>query len=70
MTMNGEISLRGIVYDKYRSMAELANTIGWTRQKASNIINGNAEPSLDDTYKLSKALGIPFEKTARFFLNR
>ena len=68
--MNSEISLRGIVYDKFRSMAELADVIGWTRQKTSNIINGNTEPSLDDTDKLSKALGIPFEKTARFFLNR
>lgn len=65
--MNSEISLRGIVYDKFRSMAELADVIGWTRQKTSNIINGNTEPSLDDTDKLSKALGIPFEKTARFF---
>lgn len=63
-----EIGLRGIVYDRYKSIAELADAIGWTRQKATNVVNGNTEPSLDDVDKLSKALGLDFEKTARFFL--
>lgn len=63
-----EIGLRGIVYDRYKSIAELADAIGWTRQKATNVVNGNTEPSLDDVDKLSKALGLDFERTARFFL--
>lgn len=67
--MEAEISLRGIVYDKYKSISKLADAIGWSRQKTSNIINGVVEPSLSDTDKLSKALGMPFEKTARFFLS-
>ncbi|MDO4866334.1 MAG: helix-turn-helix transcriptional regulator [Clostridia bacterium] len=67
--MEREISLRGIVYDKYKSIAQLADAIGWSRQKASNIINGVVEPSLADTDKLSKALDLSFEKTARFFLS-
>ena len=66
--METEISLRGIVYDKYKSIARLADEIGWSRQKTSNIINLTVEPSLSDTDKLAKALGMPFEKTARFFL--
>ena len=66
--METEISLRGIVYDKYKSIAGLADEIGWSRQKTSNIINLTVEPSLSDTDKLAKALGMPFEKTARFFL--
>ena len=66
--MDHEVGLRGIVYDKYKSISELADKIGWTRQKTTNIINGNTEPSLEDTDKLSKALGMSFEKTARFFL--
>lgn len=67
--MENELSLRGVVYAKFKSIAELAATIGWTRQKATNIVNGNVEPSLEDTDKLSKALGIGFERTARFFLH-
>ncbi|MBR3239090.1 MAG: helix-turn-helix transcriptional regulator [Oscillospiraceae bacterium] len=67
--MEPEITLRGAVYGKFKSISELAATIGWTRQKASNIVNGNVEPSLEDTDKLSKALGLGFERTARFFLN-
>ena len=64
------ISLRGLVYDKFRSISALAEAIGWTKQKAGNIINGNQEPSLDDTDKLAKALELDFETTARFFLRR
>ncbi len=64
------VSLRGVVYDKFRSVAALAEAIGWTRQKAGNIINGNQEPSLDDTNKLAKALDLDFQTTAEFFLHR
>lgn len=64
------ISLRGVVYDKYRSITALAEAVGWTKQKAGNIINGNQEPSLADTDKLAKALGLDFETTAHFFLHR
>lgn len=66
--MGEAIGLRGIVYDRFNSIAELANTIGWTRQKATNIVNGKQEPSLEDVEKLSKALKIGFEQTAQFFL--
>lgn len=59
---------RGVVYSKYRSIADFSNAIGWTRQKGTNIVNGITEPSLDDVDKMSKALGMTFEETARFFL--
>lgn len=63
-----QMTLRGAIYGKYKSIAELARAIGWTRQKATNIINGQTEPSLDDVDKLAKALGCNFEETAKFFL--
>ena len=62
------ISFRGVVYSKYRSIADFAACIGWTRQKGTNIVNGISEPTLDDVDKMSKALGMTFEDTARFFL--
>ena len=61
-------SLRGIVYTKFKSISKLGAAIGWTRQKTSNIVNGISEPSLEDVDKLSKALEMGFEQTARFFL--
>lgn len=59
---------RGIVYSKYKSIAAFSDSIGWTRQKGTNIVNGVTEPSLDDVDKISKALGISFEEAANFFL--
>jgi len=66
--MEGNVGIRGVVYDRYKSIAAFADAIGWTRQKATLIINGNQEPNLDDVDKMSKALNLDFEKTARFFL--
>lgn len=65
-----QLNFRGLVYSKYKTIAEFAQAIGWTRQKATNIVNGLQEPSLDDTDKMSRALDLPLEETARFFLNR
>ena len=64
------IRLRGIVYSRFKSIADFANCIGWTRQKGTNIVNGITEPSLDDVDKMSKALNMSFEETARFFLSK
>lgn len=64
-----DIQFRGVVYSKFKSIANFASAIGWTRQKGTNIVNGLTEPSLDDVDKMAKALGMSFEETARFFLN-
>lgn len=63
-----DMKFRGIVYSRYKSIADFANAIGWTRQKGTNIVNGNTEPSLDDVDKMAKALNMSFEETAKFFL--
>ena len=63
------LRFRGVVYSKFKTIADFANSIGWTRQKATNIVNNVTEPSLDDVDKMAKALGISFEETAKFFLH-
>ena len=63
------MTFRGVVYSKFKSIAAFSDSIGWTRQKGTNIVNGITEPSLDDVDKMAKALGLPFEETAAFFLN-
>jgi transcriptional regulator with XRE-family HTH domain len=62
------ITFRGLVYSKFKTIADFAQVIGWTRQKATNIVNGMQEPSLDDTDKMAKALDLTLDETARFFL--
>lgn len=61
-------NIRAIVYGKYRSIADLARFLGWTRQRATAIINRKRVPSLDDVNRLSSALDLPFEDVAKFFL--
>lgn len=62
------MNFRGLVYSKYKTIADFAQAIGWTRQKATNIVNGVQEPSLDDTDKMAKALNMSLDETAGFFL--
>ena len=64
------MTFRGVVYSKFKSIAAFSDSIGWTRQKGTNIVNGITEPSLDDVDKMAKALGLPIEEPAAFFLNR
>ena len=61
-------TLRATVYGKYSSIAELARFLGWTRQKATNIVNKKQEPSLNEVNLLANALGLPLEDAAKFFL--
>lgn len=66
--MSDLITIRGLVYSKFKSIAAFAEAIGWSRQKATNIINGAQEPSLADVDKIAKALELGFDETAHFFL--
>lgn len=63
-----QMTFRGLVYSRYKTIADFAQAIGWTRQKATNIVNGTQEPSLDDTDKMAKAMQMSLDETARFFL--
>ena len=63
-----QMNFRGLVYSRYKTIADFAQAIGWTRQKATNIVNGQQEPSLDDTDKIAKALSMTLDEAARFFL--
>ena len=66
--MSDLITFRGLIYSRYKSIAAFAEVIGWTRQKATNIVNGAQEPSLSDVNKVAKALEMEFADVAKFFL--
>lgn len=64
------MNFRGLVYSKYRTIADMARELKWTRQKATNIVNGKQEPSVDDVCDMATALGLSFEDVSKFFLRR
>lgn len=63
-----ENKIRGVVLGAYPSITAFAKGVNWSRQKASAIINGKQEPSLDDIYVISKAVKKDADEIASIFL--
>ena len=63
-----ENKIRGIVLGRYPSITAFAKEVNWSRQKASSIICGKQEPSLDDCYVISLAVGKDADEIASIFL--
>ena len=61
------VTLRGLVFDKYRTIADFAGAIGWDRNKAARIVNGKQEPSKKDMETLILFFDIPQEHLAPIF---
>ena len=65
-----ENKIRGLILGRYSSISAFAKEVGWSRQKASSIIRGIQEPSLDDIYVISRAVGEDADKIASIFLQQ
>ena len=61
-------NVKGAVYARYKDIADLANTLGWSRQKLSPIVNGKKEPSLSDVQAMAKAMDMDVAQLTSFFL--
>ena len=61
-------NVRGAVYARYESIAELAETLGWSRQKLSPIVNGKQEPTLSDIQAMAQAMEMDVTLLTSFFL--
>ena len=57
---------RGIVFSKFKNITEFAVSAGWTRNKASRIVNGKQEPDARDMEKMAEILEI---NTPEEFMN-
>lgn len=53
-----ENPIRGAVFSKFNSISAFAKAIGWTRNKASRIVNLVTEPSVADMEKMAEVLNI------------
>lgn len=60
--------VKGAVYARFKDIAELANKLGWSRQKLSPIVNGKKEPSLSDVQAMADAMEMESDILASFFL--
>lgn len=69
--MAGKIKeLRGLIYSKFDSESEMANFLGWPRQRLNKITNGIKEPDIKELNQLAEALGKSVGDIAQIFLNR
>lgn len=60
--MSELLNYRGIVLSKYKSISDFAKAIGWSRNKASRILNCKQEPDSQDIIDLTKLLKIPSQE--------
>ncbi len=56
--MGGIITLKGVALSKYGSVSKFSRNLGWSRNKASRILNKLQEPTLEEIVQLSECLGI------------
>ena len=52
----------------YSAQADLARSLGWSRQKLNNIVHGRNIPTLEDTSRLSQALNVSIGELSAIIL--
>ena len=63
-----EMTLNGLIHNRYGSQTEMATSMGWSRQRLNRILTGRKQPSLDEVCAMAKSLGVSFMTIAQFFL--
>jgi len=64
------LPLRGMIFAKFESEAQMADAIGWPRQRLNKITNGIKEPTLEEVDAIAKAVGEEFMTVAAIFLEK
>lgn len=66
--MKKNLDLRGKIYSKFNSEAEMARELGWTRQRLSKITNGHKVPTIFEIDEMASVLCCTFMDIANFYL--
>ncbi len=62
------IELSGLIYSKYEKECQLADDLGWPRQRLNKIVNGKKEPDLEEVTALAEKLDKSVEDMVFLFL--
>lgn len=60
--------LRGLIYSRFDSEAEMAKAMGWPRQRLSKITNGVKEPDVNELNAIAQPLNVSVGEIAQIFL--
>ena len=53
-----ENPIRGAVFSKFNSITAFSDAIGWSRNKASRVVNGDQVPDATDIEQIAKCLDL------------
>lgn len=59
--------LRAAIREQYGSESQLAERLGWTRQKMSKTVRGERNPRISDINALSREMRISVGEVISFF---
>ncbi|MBQ9720567.1 MAG: helix-turn-helix transcriptional regulator [Oscillospiraceae bacterium] len=62
------IELSGLIYSKYEKECQLADELGWPRQRLNKIVNGKKEPDLEEVVAIASKLDRPVGEMVNLFL--
>lgn len=62
------LELNGLIHRKYDNESQMADAMGWSRQRLNKITNGDKAPSLDEIESMSIALEEPVMNIVDIFL--
>lgn len=53
-----ELTLRGAILQVFPSATAFGKAMGWSRQKASNIMNGRVSPDAEEMMQIARGIGV------------
>lgn len=62
------MTIRGLVYSRFKSVREFSRAVGWNRQKANLIVNCKQVPTVTDVNEMASALGVSVADVTNIFL--
>lgn len=67
--MAKNLQLNGLIHAKYNTESEMAEKMGWSRQRLNKITNGRRMPDLFEVDKMAGILDTSFMDLANIFLS-
>lgn len=58
-----DVNLRGMILSKFKTIGAFAESIGWSRNKAGRIVNGQQELTMNDIVEITNTLDLKDRNT-------